>query len=45
MLANGIDLAIIQNLAGHQNIKTTRIYAKVTPVIINKTTPYKFELV
>lgn len=44
MLANGIDLAIIQNVAGHENIKTTRIYAKVTSVIINKTTPYNFEL-
>jgi site-specific recombinase XerD len=44
MLANGIDLAIIQSAAGHENIRTTRIYAKVTPVIINKITPYNFEL-
>ena len=45
MLANGVDMAVIQQAAGHNNIATTRIYAKVTPVIINKTTPYKFNLV
>ena len=44
MLANGIDLAIIQSAAGHGDIRSTRIYAKVTPVIINKITPYNFEL-
>jgi site-specific recombinase XerD len=44
MLANGIDLAIIQSVAGHENTRSTRIYAKVTSTIINKTTPYNFEL-
>lgn len=44
MLCNGIDMAIIQAAAGHSNIKTTRIYAKVTSSLINKTTPYNFSL-
>lgn len=44
MLCNGVDMAIIQAAAGHANIKTTRIYAKVTSSLINKTTPYNFAL-
>lgn len=44
MLANGIDMAIIQQVAGHSKIETTRIYAKVTSSLINKTTPYSFAL-
>jgi site-specific recombinase XerD len=41
MLSNGIDMAVIQSVAGHQNIKTTQIYAKVTSSLIHKTTPYQ----
>jgi integrase/recombinase XerD len=44
MLANGIDMAVIQSVAGHENINTTRIYAKVTSSLINRTTPYAFAL-
>ena len=41
MLSNGIDMSVIQKIAGHQSAKTTAIYAKVTSAIINKTTPYQ----
>lgn len=41
MLSNGTDMAIIQSIAGHQNISTTRMYAKVTSSLIHKTTPYQ----
>lgn len=41
MLSNGIDMSVIQKIAGHQSAKTTAIYAKVTSTIINKTTPYQ----
>lgn len=42
MLANGIDMAIIQSVAGHKHISTTRLYAKVTPSVIQNTIPYSF---
>lgn len=41
MLANGVDMAKIQTIAGHNNIKTTQIYAKTTPFIIQNTNPYQ----
>jgi len=44
MLSNGVDMAIIQSCAGHSKIETTRIYAKVTSTLINRTTPYSFAL-
>jgi site-specific recombinase XerD len=44
MLANGVDMAVIQRVAGHSNINTTRVYAKVTSSLINRTTPYSFAL-
>lgn len=44
MLANGVDMAVIQRIAGHNNINTTRVYAKVTSSLINRTTPYNFAL-
>lgn len=44
MLSNGVDMAVIQSVAGHENIGTTRIYAKITSTLINKTTPYSFAL-
>ena len=44
MLSNGIDMAIIQSVAGHNKIETTRIYAKVTSSLINRTTPYNFAI-
>lgn len=44
MLSNGIDMAIIQSIAGHNTIETTRIYAKVTSSLINRTTPYNFAI-
>ena len=44
MLANGVDMSVIQSVAGHENIKTTMIYAKVTSSLINRTTPYAFAL-
>ena len=40
MLANGVDMSIIQRVAGHQNIKTTHLYAKITPSIIQNTIPF-----
>ena len=40
MLANGVDMAIIQKIAGHSNIKTTHLYAKITSSIIQNTIPY-----
>lgn len=42
MLANGVDMAIIQKICGHQNIRTTQLYAKVTPQVIQNTIPYQF---
>lgn len=42
MLANGVDMAIIQKIAGHASQKTTSIYAKVTASIIQNTIPYHF---
>lgn len=44
MLCNGIDISIIQSIAGHANPKTTMIYTKITSTLINKTTPYSFSL-
>jgi site-specific recombinase XerD len=41
MLANGVDMAIIQRAAGHKNISTTQIYAKVTSAVLQNTNPYK----
>lgn len=41
MLANGVELAKIQVIAGHSDIKTTRIYAKTTPYVIQNTNPYQ----
>lgn len=41
MLANGVDMAVIQKIAGHSNIRTTQMYAKITPSVIQNTTPYK----
>jgi len=40
MLANGIEMAIIQKVAGHKSIKTTQLYAKVTSNIIQNTIPF-----
>jgi site-specific recombinase XerD len=40
MLSNGVQMSVIQRIAGHESQKTTSIYAKVTSTIINKTTPY-----
>lgn len=40
MLANGVDMVVIQSIAGHKNISTTRLYAKVTSSIIQNTIPY-----
>lgn len=40
MLANGIDMAIIQAVAGHNNIRTTQIYAKTTACILQNTNPF-----
>jgi site-specific recombinase XerD len=42
MLANGIELALIQKVAGHKNIKTTAIYAKITPPTISRLQAYDF---
>lgn len=42
MLANGVDMAIIQKIAGHASQKTTSIYAKVTASVIQNTIPYQF---
>lgn len=42
MLSNGLDMAIIQSIAGHSSMNTTRIYAKVTSSLIKNTTPYNF---
>lgn len=42
MLANGVDMAIIQKIAGHASQKTTSIYAKVTASVIQNTIPYHF---
>lgn len=36
MVENGIDLSIIQRLAGHNNIKTTSIYCHISHNIISK---------
>lgn len=44
MLLNGVDMALIQATAGHANIKTTQIYAKVTSAILNRITPYSFAI-
>lgn len=40
MLSNGIEMAIIQKVAGHKSIKTTQLYAKVTSNIIQNTIPF-----
>ena len=42
MLANGVDMAVIQRIAGHASQKTTSIYAKVTSQVIRNTIPYQF---
>jgi site-specific recombinase XerD len=42
MLANGIELALIQKVAGHKDIKTTAIYAKITPPTISRLQAYDF---
>jgi site-specific recombinase XerD len=36
MLENGIDLRIIQKIAGHKNVKTTEIYTHVSNNLLNK---------
>ena len=36
LLDNGTDISVIQKLLGHQNIKTTQIYAKVSDYAISK---------
>jgi len=42
MVENGIDMALIQKIAGHANIKTTMIYTKISATSISKLTPYDF---
>lgn len=44
ILSNGIDMSIIQKIAGHNNIKTTQIYAKITNLLISNTIPYSMAL-
>ena len=36
LLEAGTDMAIIQDLLGHNNIRTTKIYAKITSAVIKK---------
>lgn len=42
MVENGIDMAIIQKIAGHNNIKTTQIYAKLSSETISKVKSFDF---
>ena len=35
-LESGLDMSIIQKLAGHSNIKTTEVYAKISTNVISK---------
>lgn len=43
MVENGIDMAIIQKIAGHNNIRTTQIYAKLSSEIIAKVKSFDFK--
>jgi len=36
LLESGVDLRIIQKIAGHSNVKTTEIYTHVSNVVLNK---------
>ena len=36
LVESGVDTAIVQKIAGHQNIKTTQIYCHVSSALINK---------
>ena len=36
LLESGVDLRIIQKIAGHNNVKTTEIYTHVTKTGLNK---------
>ena len=41
LLENGTDIRYVQKLLGHQNIRTTQIYTKVTnPALKNIKSPY-----
>lgn len=40
MLSNGVEMAIIQKIAGHKHISQTMMYARITPTIIQNTIPY-----
>jgi len=42
MLANGVQMSVIQRVAGHVSQRTTLIYAKVTSQVIQNTIPYHF---
>ncbi|MBF0570401.1 MAG: tyrosine-type recombinase/integrase [Candidatus Omnitrophica bacterium] len=37
LLANGADIAIIQNLLGHARVKSTEVYTRVCPSELKKT--------